>query len=345
MYQTRFQNILSGLSRYSVITAGVIDSNGLVCACTDEKLVGHSLPGGRLFESRPLDGDGGFEVFSEGKGEEAIRICEIISFMLTDYPADGDDPELRLVSGLVRGEISDADSIVRAGELGINCNEPRTVLAVKIEGETDVQPYIILKRIFSVPGDYVIPEGVRDFAIVIGPSGVDDAVEVANLIADTFGSEFFVNASVGVGTVAASLGGLGKSYSNALFALKTGRIFGAGRAVMKYSSLGIGRLVAGLSADVCREFLSEINGLDQLDNETLLTVNAFCDNGLNVSETARSIFVHRNTLLYRLEKIRRATGLDIRIFDQAVTLRIALMVRKYLDSLSVVTENGKDRND
>ena len=104
---------------------------------------------------------------------------------------------------------------------------------------------------------------------------------------------------------------------------------------MSYENLGIGRLIYQLPTTLCEIFLGEVfkkGSLESLDRETLMTVQAFFENNLNVSETSRKLFVHRNTLVYRLEKIRKLTGLDLREFDHAVTFKVALMVKKYLTS-------------
>ena len=70
--------------------------------------------------------------------------------------------------------------------------------------------------------------------------------------------------------------------------------------------------------------------IEALDRETLITIQAFFENNLNVSETSRKLFVHRNTLVYRLDKIKKMTGLDLRQFDHAITFKVALMVHKYM---------------
>ena len=82
-------------------------------------------------------------------------------------------------------------------------------------------------------------------------------------------------------------------------------------------------------------FLSEVfkkGSIESLDQETLSTIQKFFENNLNVSETSRKLFVHRNTLVYRLDKIRRLTGLDLKEFDDAIVFKVALMVVKYLNS-------------
>ena len=152
-------------------------------------------------------------------------------------------------------------------------------------------------------------------------------------------AEAMLNVRVAFGTVVQELKDVSKSYKEAKLALDVGKIFYAERNVVAYSTLGIGRLIYQLPVNLCRIFIEEIFGDNlpiDLDEETLTTINKFFDNNLNVSETSRQLFVHRNTLVYRIEKIQKSTGLDLRNFDDALTFKIALMVvnyMKYLDSL------------
>jgi carbohydrate diacid regulator len=151
-------------------------------------------------------------------------------------------------------------------------------------------------------------------------------------------SEAMLKVRVSYGTVVQELREVSKSYKEATMAMDVGRIFYAEKNVIAYSTLGIGRLIYQLPVNLCRIFIEEIFGGNQvydLDEETLTTINKFFENNLNVSETSRQLFIHRNTLVYRIEKLQKATGLDIRTFEDAMTFKIAMMVvnyMKYLDT-------------
>ena len=148
-------------------------------------------------------------------------------------------------------------------------------------------------------------------------------------------SELAVKAVIGFGTVAEHLRSLADSYKEAQTAIDVGKVFDTEKSIINYENLGIGRLIYQLPTTLCDIFLSEVfkkNSIDSLDQETLFTINKFFENNLNVSETSRKLFVHRNTLVYRLEKIKKLTGLDLRQFDHAIVFKVALMVRKYLSS-------------
>ena len=148
-----------------------------------------------------------------------------------------------------------------------------------------------------------------------------------------------MNVKVSFGTIVQELKDVSKSYKEAKMALDVAKIFYAEKNVAAYSALGIGRLIYQLPISLCKMFIEEIFGdnvPDNLDEETLNTINKFFENNLNVSETSRQLFVHRNTLVYRIEKLQKSTGLDLRSFDDALTFKIALMVvnyMRYLDNM------------
>lgn len=161
---------------------------------------------------------------------------------------------------------------------------------------------------------------------------------IANTIVSMMNAEAMMNVRVSFGTVVQELKDVSKSYKEAKMALDVGKIFYAEKNVAAYSTLGIGRLIYQLPVNLCKLFIEEIFGDNvpsDLDEETLNTINKFFENNLNVSETSRQLFVHRNTLVYRIEKLQKSTGLDLRNFDDALTFKIALMVvnyMKYLDN-------------
>ena len=169
--------------------------------------------------------------------------------------------------------------------------------------------------------------------------GYERLDQIASIIVDMMNMEAMLNVRVAYGTIVGELKDVSKSYKEAKMALDVGKIFYAEKKVTAYNTLGIGRLIYQLPINLCKIFIEEIFGDNvpsELDDETLTTINKFFENNLNVSETSRQLFVHRNTLVYRIEKLEKSTGLDIRTFDDALTFKIALMVvnyMKYLDSL------------
>ena len=138
-----------------------------------------------------------------------------------------------------------------------------------------------------------------------------------------------------IGTPISNVKDLATSFKEAQIAMEVSKVFDTEKQIIRYDNLGIARLIYQLPTTLCEMFLQEVfkkNPIDALDQETLFTIYKFFENNLNVSETARKLFVHRNTLVYRLEKIKKLTGLDLRQFDHAIVFKVALMVRKYLSS-------------
>lgn len=231
----------------------------------------------------------------------------------------------------------------RAKKLHVEVTAPRVVIIVETKVEKDGTASELLSGMFSPQsGDYITAVDESSVILIkaLEPDEDYEAVaRTAETIVDMMNTEAMVNVRVAYGTAVNELKDVSKSYKEAKMALEVGKIFYAERRVNAYNTLGIGRLIYQLPVNLCKIFIEEIFGdrvsLD-FDEETLTTINKFFENNLNVSETSRQLFVHRNTLVYRIEKLEKSTGLDIRVFDDALTFKIALMVvnyMKYLDAL------------
>lgn len=231
----------------------------------------------------------------------------------------------------------------RAKKLHIEVNVPRAVFLIETGSEKESSASELLNGMFSAQiGDYITAVDESNVILIkaLTPGESYDILEhTANTIVDMMNMEAMMNVRVSYGTIVEELKDVSKSYKEAKMALDVGKIFYAEKRVTAYNRLGIGRLIYQLPVNLCQIFIDEIFGTnvpDELDEETLTTINKFFENNLNVSETSRQLFVHRNTLVYRIEKLAKSTGLDIRTFDDALTFKIALMVvnyMKYLDSL------------
>lgn len=231
----------------------------------------------------------------------------------------------------------------RAKKLHIEAAVPRAVFLIETDKEKDGTAMEFLNGMFSAQiGDYITAVDESN-VILIKALAAEDTYErleqIADTIVDMMNTEAMLNVRVAYGTIVEELKEVSKSYKEAKMALDVGKIFYAEKKVSAYNTLGIGRLIYQLPINLCRIFIDEIFGSNipaELDEETLTTINKFFENNLNVSETSRQLFVHRNTLVYRIEKLQKSTGLDIRVFDDALTFKIALMVvnyMRYLDSL------------
>ena len=228
----------------------------------------------------------------------------------------------------------------RAKKLHLEVEAKRIVYLVETKVESESIAKEMLRSLFSQQnGDFVTSVDERNIVLIKSLRKEDTEEEIqqtANTIVDMLNSEAMLSVKVSYGTVVGGLKDVSKSYKEAKMALDVGKIFYIEKSVIGYEKLGIGRLIYQLPVSLCRMFMSEIFGdnlPDKLDEETQITIHKFFENSLNVSETARQLYIHRNTLVYRIEKLEKETGLDIRNFDDALTFKIALMVVSYLQYL------------
>ncbi len=228
----------------------------------------------------------------------------------------------------------------RAKKLHIELTVPRAVFLIETSGDKDSMVTELLQGMFSSQaGDFIT--SVDENSIILikaleASDGAEELAEVAQTIVAMMNAEAMLNVRVAYGTIVQELKDVSKSYKEAKMALDVGKIFYAEKTIDAYSALGIGRLIYQLPVNLCKIFIQEIFGdevPEDLDEETLQTLQKFFENNLNISETSRQLFVHRNTLVYRIEKIQKSTGLDVRSFDDALTFKIALMVVNYLKFL------------
>ena len=358
MSNSVFQSVIIQLRDVSDRTFGVIDTEGSVVSCTDMSLLGErwadaALKVGNSAESvvtfaqksfKAIMGNSNYfeyAVFCTGDDELAKSFCQVAYVALNDAKTFYEEKHDRgtFVKNIIMDNILPGDIYIRAKELHFATDAPRAVFLIRQVGHSDVATVDVLSGMFPDKlQDFVLSINETDIAIIkqIGSNiTAEDLEKMAVNIEDTLKNELRIKTIIGIGTVASHLRELADSYKEAQTAIEVGKVFDTEKSVMHYENLGIGRLIYQLPTTLCEIFLREVfkkNSLDSLDQETLFTINKFFENSLNVSETSRKLFVHRNTLVYRLEKIRKLTGLDLRQFDHAIVFRVALMVRQYLNS-------------
>ena len=291
------------------------------------------------------EGELEYVLVARGNGEDAymvgrIAVCQLQNLAIA-YKERFD--RNNFFQNLLLDNLLLVDIYNRAKKLRIEVTAPRVVFLVETKTDRDGIVTELLKGMFtSQSGDYIT--AVDESSVILikaveADSSYDDMIETAETIVALMNSEAMLNVRVAFGTTVQELKDVSKSYKEAKMALDVGKIFYAEKNVAAYSTLGIGRLIYQLPVNLCKIFIQEIFGdnvPDDLDEETLSTINKFFENNLNVSETSRQLFVHRNTLVYRIEKLQKSTGLDLRSFDDALTFKIAMMVvnyMKYLDNL------------
>ena len=357
-----FQNIVLQFKETTDTTIGVIDSEGTVIACTDLSEIGRRWPQlvqainasegecvaleGKTFKA--LSGWSGqfdFAAFAAGEDAASRTACAMACVALNttkSYYEEKHD-KTSFIKSIISDNILISDIYIRAKELHVDAEINRGVFVIrKFDDRADAVTVEAVQAIFSDrQASFVLSMGETDIVLIHHLSANADTEELEKIAAQLEeglrmnGENTVV---IGIGTVAAHLRDLAKSYKEAQMAIEVGKVFDTEKFIINYENLGIGRLIYQLPTTLCEMFLQEVfkkNPIDALDKETLFTINKFFENNLVLSETARKLFVHRNTLVYRLEKIKKLTGLDLRQFDDAITFKVALMVKKYLSSRGI----------
>ena len=358
MSNSVFQSVIIQLREVSDRTFGVIDTEGCVVSCTDMSLLGErwadaALKVGNSSESIVTFGQKSFKaivgnsnyfeyaVFCTGDDEIAKGFCHVAYVALNDAKGFYEEKHDRgtFVKNIIMDNILPGDIYIRAKELHFSTDAPRAVFLIRQLGHGDVATVDVLSGMFTDKlQDFVLSINETDIAVVkqiTASTTTEELEKLASSMEDMLKNELRIKTVIGIGTVAEHLRELADSYKEAQTAIDVGKVFDTEKSIINYENLGIGRLIYQLPTTLCEIFLSEVfkkNSIDSLDQETLFTINKFFENNLNVSETSRKLFVHRNTLVYRLEKIKKLTGLDLRQFDHAIVFKVALMVRKYLSS-------------
>jgi carbohydrate diacid regulator len=356
-----FQNVVLQLKENTDRTVGVIDGEGIVIACSELPMIGQrwaeyvatvNNAAGALVCSdsktfKALNGWGtqfDYAAFVSGDNEISKTVCSLATVALNSAKAYYEEKHDRgsFIKDIISDNIMLGDIYMRAKELRVNADVSRGVFVIRSLKKGESVSIDAIQSLFpDRQNDFVLSVGEGDVVLIrqlADGAGVKDLNRIACSIEESLrnGSESTV--VVGIGTVATHLRDLAKAYKEAQIAIEVGKVFDTEKYVINYENLGIGRLIYQLPTTLCEMFLQEVfkkNPIDALDKETLFTIHKFFENNLNVSETARKLFVHRNTLVYRLEKIKKITGLDLREFDDAITFKVALMVKKYLTSRGI----------
>ncbi len=355
MFNRMFQSIIHQMKNVIGRVIGILDVNGIIVACSDLQKIGEVrqniqeelsfhpdgivISGGCTYRSLMTGVKGELAVFVEGTDSQAEQAVNILAISFGNIKGlyNQKYDKASFIKNVMLDNILPSDIYVKSKELRFNGDEHRVVMIVKFQGRGENLPYEILQGMFPDHAhDYVISMGEQDVILVKEvPEGIalTEVEELGSNIVKALTLESYHHVYVGISSVVGNIKDLALAYKEARVALEVGKVFDTDKNPVSYENLGIGRLIYQLPTTLCEAFLREVfrrDSLETLDAETLDTVKAFFENNLNVSETSRKLFVHRNTLVYRLEKIRKLTGLDLRKFDHAVTFKVALMVKKYL---------------
>lgn len=335
---------------------GVIDENATVVACSELSRIGSgddffSIELGESHDVFIRDGytykpfgvhvKPDYAVFVEGTDEAASKFASILAISLSSIKQYYDEKYDRnnFIKNIILDNVLPGDIGIKSRELHFNADISRVVFLINIITSNDVSAFDVIQNLFPDKNkDFVFNITENDIVLVKEIKNnidVKDLEKLARSISDTLSGEFLTRVSVGIGTPVVGVKELARSFKEAQMALEVGKVFDTDKNIVSYDNLGIARLIYHLPTTLCETFLKEVfkkGSIESLDHETLFTIQRFFENNLNVSETSRKLFVHRNTLVYRLDKIKKLTGLDLREFDHAIIFKIALMVKKYLSA-------------
>jgi len=357
---------MEDLGQFLDRTAGVINDEGIIIACTntemldvedtnistifssDEPIIKTDNKSYKLLE---INGYGPLVVYVEGIDKTSVTYLELISCCLTASLKEANDLQLKetfLKNVLLENELP-GDISLKSREFDISYSTPRLVLVLKNQASDSLRLTASLNRIFAdSKNEYILPLDENTLVILLDASESSDLAtyeEAAKKILTRLLTDDLISARIGIGLIVDTLKDTAKSYREASLALTVGNIFEPSSYLMRYDRLGLGRLIYQLPPTLCQMFLQEVfkpGAYEALDRETLTTIYKFFENNLNGSETSRQLFVHRNTLVYRLDKVQKITGLDLRNFDDAVLFKLASMVRRYLERRDNLKLNEPD---
>jgi carbohydrate diacid regulator len=289
----------------------------------------------KVFDEHQLE----YILLARGGSDDVYMVGKMAAFqiqnLLVAYKERFDKDNF--IKNLLLDNLLLVDIYNRAKKLHIETNVKRVVFLIETEQEKDANALETVRSLFSTKTrDFITAVDEKNIILVkeVKPGETYDELEkTACMIVDMLNTEALARVSVAFGTIVNEIKDVSRSYKEAKMALDVGKIFYSTKNVVAYSKLGIGRLIYQLPLPLCRMFIKEIfdgRSPDEFDDETLTTINKFFENSLNVSETSRQLYIHRNTLVYRLDKLQKSTGLDLRIFEDAITFKIALMVVKYM---------------
>ena len=347
------QNTIEGLKGITRIDFCVMDTDGKSLASTfseQENYVEEVLS----FVESPADsqvvqGYQFFKIFDEhqleyillanGGSDDVYMVGKIAAFqiqnLLIAYKERFDKDNF--IKNLLLDNLLLVDIYNRSKKLYIDVDARRCVCIIETKNEKDSVALETVRTLFSGnKKDFITAVDEKSIILVKEleeKQGYEDIEKIARTIVDMLNTEAMVKATVAYGTIVKEIKEVSRSYKEARMALDVGKIFFEEKDVIAYSTLGIGRLIYQLPIPLCKMFIKEIfdgKSPDDFDEETLTTINKFFENSLNVSETSRQLYIHRNTLVYRLDKLQKYTGLDLRVFEDAITFKIALMVVKYM---------------
>ena len=347
------QNTIEGLKGITRIDFCVMDTDGKSLASTFSEQENYEEEVVSFVESpadsQVVQGYQFFKIFDEhqleyillanGGGDDVYMVGKIATFqiqnLLVAYKERFDKDNF--IKNLLLDNLLLVDIYNRAKKLHIDTEVRRVIFIIETKHEKDCNALDNVRTLLGNKSkDFVTAVDEKNIIVVKeleANDGHEELEKVAKELYELLKEDGEEDILIAYGTIVNDIKEVSKSYKEAKLALDVGKIFFGEKNIMAYSALGIGRLIYQLPIPLCKMFIREIfegKSPDDFDEETLTTINKFFENNLNVSETSRQLYIHRNTLVYRLDKLQKSTGLDLRVFEDAITFKIALMVVKYM---------------
>lgn len=347
------QNAVDGMKSITRVDLCVMDTDGkslastisnpetyekAVIAFTESQAESQVIQGFQFFkvyDDHQLE----YILLAKGDTDDVYMVGKMAAFqiqgLLVAYKERFDKDNF--IKSLLLDNLLLVDIYNRAKKLHIDTEARRVVFLVETKAEKDVNALETVRMLFSGRSrDFVTAVDEKNIILVKeirSNESYSDIMTTAKTIHDMLNTEAMSKVRVAYGTIVNEIKDISRSYKEAKMALDVGKIFYEDKKVVAYNNLGIGRLIYQLPMSLCKMFIKEVfdgKSLEDFDEETIVTINKFFENSLNVSETSRQLYIHRNTLVYRLDKLQKSTNLDLRVFEDAITFKIALMVVKYM---------------
>ena len=353
------QSTIEGLKAITRVDICVMDTEGKVLATTTAEAEDNEAAVLAFVnspaDSQVLQGYQFFKVYDDhrlefillvkGDSDDVYMIGKLTTFqiqnLLVAYKERYDKDNF--IKNLLLDNLLLVDIYNRAKKLHIETDVRRVVFLIETKHEKDTNALETVRSLFAGKvKDFITAVDEKNIIIVKelkSNEGYNELHKTARVVLDMLNTEAMTQVNVAFGTIVNEIKDVSRSYKEAKMALDVGKIFYSDRNIIAYSNLGIGRLIYQLPMPICKMFIKEIfdgRSPDDFDEETLTTIAKFFENNLNVSETARQLYIHRNTLVYRLDKLQKSTNLDLRVFEDAITFKVAMMVVKYMKYMEML---------
>ena len=357
MISEKFQDMINKMTPALDRTIGIMNKDLNIIASSDKSKLGKvvSIPSFASISTADVFSCDGvtykyfgdkktaeYAIFVSGEDKVSLSYVNMLSVPLTRivYYYTQRHSKSVFMKNLIFENLLPGEINFRIKELNISDRQSRVCLIVHSDNmSSNVNLVEVLREIFpDASKDFIIGIDEQNIAIVKEINNPGDETKLdklASSIVSVLATKYYLKVAVGVGSIARSISDVINSFRCAQVALEVRKVFENEQSTALYSQLGIARLIYQLPTTLCEVFLDEVFkkcSIDEINSDLMFTINKFFENSLNISETARKLFIHRNTLVYRIEKIKRATGLDLRNFEDAIVFKVALMVSKFLKS-------------